>query len=242
MISWWSEEVPFISTFDGNHIVYITIVVGLMAALFRYRKQVKVNAKKIGIIILITSILQQTLLYSWYVLEMGFDVSESLPLHISRVTSLLGIFYLFTKNKKVMDVVFFFSLFAYASFLYPQRIYPITHVIGISYLVNHAITILLPYFAYIAHDWRPNRKSLIHAYSFFLIYFWFVYFLNPFIDGNYFYLKYRPFFHEWPDYIYVPVVLIVVFFGFLLAYQVVKWISLRGTKMENKRVRVIDGE
>lgn len=223
--SWWSMHAPFIRPFDGNHLLYIGIVVLLFIILFRFREQMKSRAKTVGYIILAVSVLQQIFLYSWYMIEMGFDVSESLPLHISRITSLLGIYYLITNNRKVMDVIFFFSLFAYGSFLYPQRIYEITHVIGISYLVNHAITILLPYYAYFAYGYRPTFQSFKRAYVVFFFYFWFVYFLNPLIGGNYFYLKYRPFFREWPDYLYVPTVLIAVLFGFYFAYRIVKRIS-----------------
>ena len=153
---------------------------------------------------------------------MGFDVSESLPLHISRVSTLLGIVYLMTKNEKVLNVLFYFGLFAYGSFFYPQRVYPIYHAIGISFFINHAITILLPIFAAIAYDWRPHLRGVFKAYGWFLVYFVFVYFLNPLIDGNYFYLKYRPFFGSLPDSVYVPLVLIATLGIFFLGYYLSK--------------------
>src|SRR5699024_7027974 len=115
-----------------------------------------------------------------------------LPIHICRISTLLGIWFLITKNTKVLEIMFYFGLFVYGSFFYPSRIYPIDHVIGISFVVNHTITILLPYFGYIAYQWRPSFKGFVKAYSLFLLYFVFVYILNPFINGNYFYLKYRP--------------------------------------------------
>ncbi|WP_163969329.1 YwaF family protein [Oceanobacillus halotolerans] len=233
MNQFWSEDVGFISPFDLQHLFYIAIVVALLLLLHTNRDNVRKNGRRIGIGILIVSLSQQIMLYSWYGLETGFDIGESLPLHISRVTSLLGIYFLLTRNEKVLDIIFYFSLFAYGSFLYPQRVYPITHIIGISFLVNHAITILLPYYGYIAYRWRPNRKGFVRAYTIFLTYFFFVYFLNPLIDGNYFYLKYRPFFSEWPDYLYVPSVLIVTLVGFYAAYRVV-------TRKEKKYEALLD--
>src|SRR5690606_859801 len=86
-------------------------------------------------------------------------------------------------------------------------------------------TILLPYYAYFAYGYRPTFQSFKRAYVVFFFYFWFVYFLNPLIGGNYFYLKYRPFFREWPDYLYVPTVLIAVLFCFYFASMIVKLVS-----------------
>ena len=235
MKSWWDEEATFIHPFDLHHIVYISILLITLVLLLTNRTYVKENAQKIAKVILTISIMQQILLYSWYVFETGFHVSESLPLHISRISSLLGIYFLITKNMKVLDVLFYFGLFAYGSFLYPQRIYPIYHVIGISYVINHTITILLPIFGYIAYRWRPTFKSAFRAYVLFVVYFFFVYFLNPLIDGNYFYLKYRPFFNHWPDYLHIPGVLIVTFVGFLIAYYFVKFLHKVTKDVQNQR-------
>jgi hypothetical protein len=47
-----------------------------------------------------------------------------------------------------------------------------------------------------------------------------VYFLNPIIDGNYFYLKYRPFFKEWPESIYIPFVVIGTLIGFYTGFKI----------------------
>lgn len=214
----WDEAVPYMTIFDEHHIAYIVLMGILLILMITQAKNVKKHADTIRKGILVTSIIQQIGLYSWYIFETGFDISESLPLHISRISSILGIIYLATKNKKVLNVLFYFGLFAYGSFFYPSRVYPFYHLMGISFFINHAVTILLPIFAAIAYDWRPKLPMVFKAYGWFLVYFFFVYFLNPLIDGNYFYLKHRPFFGHLPDYIYVPGVLIVTFGIFLLGY------------------------
>lgn len=229
---WWSEDTPYIEIFGLNHLIYVLILMASITLLLIFRKSVVRNRKKFAIFLLTVSVLQQILLYSWYTFETGFDMSDALPFHICRIATLLGIIFLLTKNKHILEIIFYFGLFAYGSFFYPSRIHPIYHVMGISFLVNHTLTVLLPYFGYIAYGWRPKLKGLFRVYGYFLIYFAFVYFLNPLIDGNYFYLKYRPFFSSWPDYIYVPVVLIVVFIGFLFAYWIVSLIKRKGEKVK----------
>lgn len=124
-----------------------------------------------------------------------------------------------------MDVLFYFGLYAYGSFFYPSRVYPIYHMLGLSFLLNHLITILLPIFAAIAYDWRPKLSRFFYAYGWFLIYFIIVYLLNPLIDGNYFYLKYRPFFSDLPEVVYVPLVLIFTLLIFLLGYSLYRFAS-----------------
>jgi hypothetical integral membrane protein (TIGR02206 family) len=232
MIDLWSEDVEYIRPFDMDHIIYIGILIITLFLMLKNYNYVKINSKNIGNIILGISIFQQILLYSWYFLETDFDLSEALPLHICRISTLLGIYFLITKNTKVLDLIFYFGLFAYGSFLYPSRVYPIYHAIGISFLINHAVTLLLPYFGYIAFGWRTNLKGLIKSYIFFLFYFVFVYFLNPLIDGNYFYLKYRPFFKNWPEYIYVPTLLVFTLVIYIFAYRIVSFITKHNLKRE----------
>lgn len=226
----WDEEVPFISLFDGHHLFYILLMGILLFLLITQYQFVQKNADRVSRWILGASVAQQILLYSWYIFETGFDVSESLPLHISRISSILGIVFLITKNKKVLDILFYFGLFAYGTFFWPQRVYPVYHAIGISFFVNHAITILLPIFAAIAYDWRPTLRAACKAYGWFFVYFFFVYFLNPLIDGNYFYLKYRPFLGHLSDLLYVPIVLLATFLIFLIGFSAAKLIERISTK------------
>lgn len=190
----------------------------LLLILIKYYKQIQLNQVTVRKWILGILVVQQVSLYSWYIFETGFDIGESLPLHISRLSSILCIAYLMTTKKRVMDVLFYFGLYAYGSFLYPSRVYPIYHLMGLSFFINHAVTILLPIISTITTGWRPTIPALFKAYGWFLLYFFFVYFLNPLIDGNYFYLKYRPFFSHLPDSQYVPLVLAATFVIFLIGY------------------------
>lgn len=223
----WSEDVPYIHIFDVHHNLYIVLMVILLVLLIKYYKQIQLRQDAVRKCILGILVIQQVGLYFWYILEMGFDIGESLPLHISRVSSILCIVYLITTKRKIMDVLFYFGLYAYGSFLYPSRVYPIYHLMGLSFFINHAVTILLPIIAAITTEWRPTLPELFRAYGWFLIYFFFVYFLNPLIDGNYFYLKHRPFFGHLSDTQYVPLVLFATFVIFLIGYYVSRLIEER---------------
>ena len=155
----WSQHTPYIEPFDMQHLIYIGILVSILALMIRNRDSLRENRKLYGMVILGLSVFQQILLYTWYWMEMGFNLSESLPLHICRISTLLGIWFLISKKHKVLDVMFFFGLYAYGSFLYPSRVYPVQHAIGISFVLNHAITILLPWFGHIAARAAAAKRS-----------------------------------------------------------------------------------
>ena len=85
----------------------------------------------------------------------------------------------------------------------------------------------VPKIAAITTDWRPTLPALFKAYGWFIIYFFFIYFLNPLIDGNYFYLKHRPFFGHLLDTQYVLLVLFATFGIFLIGYYASRLIDDR---------------
>ncbi|GAA4873040.1 hypothetical protein GCM10025788_09060 [Serinicoccus chungangensis] len=91
-----------------------------------------------------------------------------------------------------MDVLFSFGLWAWASFAYPQNIQPPTTLLGLSFFVNHAVTLLLPALAWLTTDWRPSVPALWRAFGWFGLYLCVAVAANAAFDGNYFYQRERP--------------------------------------------------
>ena len=209
----------FIQPFGPNHLLYIGIVIVIGILLFSNIKFVRKYRDQISLIVLIISLIQQCILYGSYLLFFKFDLSESMPLHISRINSILGIIYLATKNKQVIKILSFTGFFALLSFLYPSRVQGITHPLGVSFLVNHTITLLLPFFAMIAYDFRIQKSDKQLPFIFLMVYMMTVYFINPLVNGNYFYLVMRPFafLNGLPDCLYLAICAIVTFALFSVA-------------------------
>lgn len=228
MNSFWDKDVPFIPLLGPDHLLYIGIMVACLLGLILGRRWVRASAETVRICLLVVSVLQFLTLYAWYATEFSFDPSEALPLHISRVSTILGIWFLATKNLRVMDVLFYFGLFAYVTFLLPQRIYPADHAIGWSFVVSHVVTILVPLFAAIAYGWRPSVGGLMRAFGWFLLYFAVVLVVNPLVDGNYFYLKHRPVLAGLPSPLYEIVAVSVTFAAFWVGYGASRLLA-RGT-------------
>ena len=143
-----------------DHLMYVALLVLAAALLIGCRRWVREHARQVHAGVLIVSVTQQMLMYGVYVAT-GWGWAQVLPLHISRVSALLCVVYLATGSERVMDVLFYFSLWAWFSFSYPQDISPITNLFGWSFLINHVITLLMPVLAWVTTDWdEPSRGWL----------------------------------------------------------------------------------
>lgn len=209
----------FIKPFGPNHLLYIGIVIMVGFLLFTNIPFVRKHRDQISMMVLIISIIQQCILYGYYLLFFKFDLSESLPLHISRINSIFGIIYLATKSKLVIRILSFTGAFALLSFLYPSRVQSITHPLGISFLVNHIITLLLPFFTMVVYDFRIQKADKQLPFILMMVYMMIVYVINPIVNGNYFYLVKRPFafLNGMADSLYLILCAVVTFVLFSVA-------------------------
>lgn len=202
MSSFLDPLVPYISLFGTDHLLALVTVVAALALLLGFRTTVRAQAGVLRWAFLLLSLAQQTALYWYQVAVAGWDWGDSMPLHLSRLTTLVLMVYLLTGRRALLEVGFYLGLYAYATFVYPQRIQPMDHLMGWSFLISHAVTILVPVFAGIAYGWRPTVRGLWRAFGWFLAYFVVVLAVNAITDGNYFYLKHRPFLQALPDPLY----------------------------------------
>ncbi|MDD4774308.1 MAG: hypothetical protein PHZ09_12030 [Eubacteriales bacterium] len=86
----------------------------------------------------------------------------------------------------------------------------------------------MPYYGMIAYNMKLKKGDKNKAFLFFVIYLVFVYFINPLVDGNYFYLKHRPVFPDLPDYIYLPGAMLFTYVLFCAG----EWVFMRVQKRQ----------
>ncbi|WP_300408631.1 TIGR02206 family membrane protein [Lagierella sp.] len=219
----------FIKPFGLDHFIYMTIFLLFAIILFKKKDAIAKNQSTITKVILVTSIIQQIVLYGSYLFLEDFNPAVSLPLHISRINTIMGILYLITRDRDIYKIISFTGFFALLSFLYPSQVHKISHPIGISFLVNHIITLLMPFYIRICFEEELPWEGKNFAFGFFLTYLMAVYTLNPLIDGNYFYLVNRPItlLNEIPDLGYL--ILCSIF-----AYVMFSLVELLYRHLENK--------
>ncbi|MFI3173091.1 MAG: TIGR02206 family membrane protein [Eubacteriales bacterium] len=194
-ISWFYEaDAATVTPYSAPHVLYLLVCFYTIYQVVKHRKMIaekKDTCRKIAFGVILFQ--QVVLLYGWYYFMTGFDITVSLPLHICRIASLLALIFICTEDTRLMDVIFYFSVFALTSFFYPLDVYNFAHVNGISYMINHLMTVLTPICAAIIYKWRPTWAGYRRGVICFTIYFVTVYILNPIIGSNYFYLVNRPF-------------------------------------------------
>lgn len=225
----------YIQVFGLEHFIYLGGVIFLGLFLFTKKKWITVNRDVVTNILIIVLLIQQLILYSSYVLLNQFTLGESLPFHISRISTIMVIVFLIKKNKKLYNTLCYFGVFAYLSFIYPSRIYGITHPLGISYFVSHAVTLLLPYYGMIAYQMKIETKERINSFKWLISYIIFCLIVNPLIDGNYFYLKEKPLFSSLPDIVYVPLLVVFSYFLFIFVEKIYRFINMQLLYSNNRR-------
>ncbi len=199
-----SPDAAYVTPYGVAHTIYLIFCVVSVTLFIKNKDFIIIHKKLFKKIFLIALAIQQVFfLYGWYALCTPNFWSEGLPLQLCRVASVLTIVFLITENKIVLNVLSYFSVYALISLFYPLSVYNFTHISGLSYMINHLITVLIPIFAVMILGWYINWKSFMHATIGFSIYFPLAVLANLIPGSNYFYLIERPFWNDMPSALYM---------------------------------------
>ncbi len=217
---------PYVKLYSLEHILYLLFCFAAVCMMVRFRRQVLAKRDTLSKVFLGIILFQQIfLMYGWYYFAYDDFLAGGLPLEMCRISSLLTIIFLITKDNRFMDVVFYFSIYALISLFYPLSVYHFRHVNGVSYMINHLMTVLMPIFGAIAYNWRPTWKSFRRASIAFTVYLPVAILANHLTGGNYFYLVERPFWNGMSAWLFDGLAYAVTIGGFALATCLVHWIT-----------------
>ncbi len=235
----YAEGMPFVKAYSWPHLAYLAVCALLIFLTVYYRKVLFKHRERIAIIAECISIFQQVfLLYGWSFMVAANYWEDGLPLHMCRVACICGVIFLFNKNHKVMDIMFSFGIFALVSLFYPAGVYHFLHISGISYMINHILTVLIVLFAALCYDWRPSWKGFWRSVIAFSIFMPLTMTANAIIPkANYFYLTDRPFAFLMPIplYIYAPFIYFFVIGCFALIHFIMIELIKRFVKTDRKQ-------
>lgn len=217
-----NPDVPFTTPGDFSYFSYLILLMLSFYVIYRLRFKISRNAEKVLTIFLILSISQRVLISTWYLINDDYSLAYSLPFQICRVVIWLIIIQYFVRKDFLNQVIFYMSLFAYGAFIYPIGIYPVWHMAGWAFFLLHAVNVVFPFAMHYATGFTPGLKGVFQAYGAFIIYFFIVYFLNPVVGGNYFFINNRPFFHDMGEGVYAAVNLAGTLLGFLTVYGIIR--------------------
>lgn len=210
---------PGIDYFPRTHLEIMLSVVLLAIIIIHFKDDLRNNNKYqiIGKTFLLTTlVIQQILLYSWYVYTGNFTLKESLPLYPCRISELLCIILLIKMNNKYFDLLFYWGLSgAIMALLTPDTAnlgFP--NAMFIQFFLGHIGIILTIIFLGIIYDYNPTKKSLLNSYKVSWFYILIIIVLNKITGGNYAYLAAKPespFLNKLPKFPYF----IPLFIGFM---------------------------
>ncbi len=219
-----NPDTSFVEPGDFSYFSYIILLVFAFYVIYRLKFRISRNAQAVLFIFLLISLFQRVLINSWYLINDDYSTAYSLPFQICRVVIWLIIIQYFVRKDFLNQAIFYLGLFAYAAFIYPIGIHPVWHMAGWAFFILHASNVLFPFAMHYAVGFVPSLKGVFQAYLVFVVYFFFVYFLNPVVGGNYFFINDRPFFHEMGEAMYVTVNLAGTLTGFLAVYFIIRLI------------------
>lgn len=182
--------------FSIYHIISLLIILFIILLIYKFKDAIHDSVYKeiCSYIIGFTLILHQISIYIWYITNNRFNLKESLPLYLCRISIILCIIMIFTKSHKIFDIVYFWGLggATIALIFHDTSLYPFPHYIFIQFFISHGFILIATFFMMFVYRYTPNLNSLIRTLNWTLIYFSLTIPINYLVDGNYCYLRYRP--------------------------------------------------
>jgi hypothetical integral membrane protein (TIGR02206 family) len=210
--------------------------------MFLHQDTVKKNEKTIFVVVLILLTWSQLARYGFSLLRDGFHPAEYLPFFICRISSLVLLYYVITKDKRVESFLFYWGATGLAGVIYPNG-----HISNIANLtetfyIDHFLLGLTPIYLVLFRGFKPNRKNLLQITFFMFVVLLIFIPINNNFGTDFFYTKnqsiFKIVFPNIPDTIYgvdvsfssiifVIVHTITAYFYFLGIYKLLAPVSVK---------------
>ncbi|WP_454960199.1 YwaF family protein [Filifactor alocis] len=186
-------------TFSTSHCVMLGLIALIVILLLLSKKVGFSDSKNIlRYSFIVALMLQQFMLYSWYMLNQQFSIHDSLPLYPCRIWQIVALLLLVTKKDHFFSISYLMGIpCAMVALLGPDVSgvgFP--NVMFIQFFIGHGLLIIVPTYMYACHGKRLNEKSFLVALKMFLYYVITVKIVNRILDANYGYVNYPPYNNE----------------------------------------------
>lgn len=241
----WSSTPPvkLFKPYGIDHILALIFAVLIGVIIVRNRKKWEEEKykKRIKIPFIIVLIIHQFMIYSWYISSGHFNVQESLPLYLCRISAILALVLLITESKKVFDVLYFWGLGgALVALIFPDTGgYVFPHIMYIQFFTAHSLIVLSVCYMMALKGYKPDRESFKRTVVWTIIYVCVVVIVNNLTGANYCFFRQKPITPTPIDYLppypfYVPSWILLFLSGFYLMYLPFKIINIRKKSKKNE--------
>jgi hypothetical integral membrane protein (TIGR02206 family) len=127
--------------FGLSHIVPIIFIVFGVFMIYRYRLQLRrlQHEKTIRYTLAGIAIFAEVSFQIWQMAHGAWDFADSLPLHLCRLTNYLGIYVMLTKDKRVFEIAYFWSLSGVVSVLFPDILHGPDRFRYYHFMISHIL-------------------------------------------------------------------------------------------------------
>lgn len=212
-------DVPFDEravVFSIEHIMYLLTVILFVVLFFVFKDKLTENKELFRKVLFRVSLTTFIIFNIWSLVITGFALESGLPIHMCRMATIIGLFYMYTNNMKYFPVLYYMSVFAVIAILYPSNVHPIyTHIVGYTYQVSHLVIVLVWLYGVFIDGYRPTLESMKKIMLGFVIMLLLVWQFNYLVgDGEYLYLRAdvnRPFLKSMSDPMWLSFVTVLGF-------------------------------
>lgn len=238
------EGVYFVNYSSVHFIIIFIAIVGIYF-LYRYKDHLQMGEKKklIKSIIGTVLLLQQGILYLWYIFTGYSSIKESLPLYNCRVAIICTALALLTDRKFFKNIAVYWGV--YGSILALAYVegdpFAFPHYTGLSFFLGHIFLLWGTFFILLVDGYKLNKVNLKATIRFTTIYHLALLAFNLLIKANYDYLISPPFFQalaqDLPQIIY-SFIAILAFDIFILGFYSIVKLMEKSKKIKKKGMAI----
>lgn len=205
--------------FGTSHM--LTIVVMTLIAMLIIRSGKNANEATRGrfrLVMVVVFIFWEAEWQIWHLMTDTWNLQNNLPLHMCSMMIWVSVYGLWTGDRRVYPLMYFFGISgAVQAIITPDSLHAFPHLRYLNTIISHGLLVISGLWVVLVEGYRPTFKAMWSSILGLNIYAAIIYVFDLWIGANYLYVTEKPalpsimdFFPEWPWYIPVLEVLIVL--------------------------------
>lgn len=193
MNNWfYNPNVPF-HMWSLSHLLTISTIIVLIVCVFIFRKRLTPFRRPIRISVGLLLIISRLSLDLWYVTTDQWRIGSSLPLELCSIASLLAAIMLLTKNKFLLEVLYFIAIGgAMMAILTPDLYFGFPQYRFFQFFIDHFFLILAPLLMIWFYNYHITLRSVLKSFLFLNAIAAVVFIINQLLSANYMFLREKP--------------------------------------------------
>ena len=238
----FSEEIGIeLPWFGFWHLLQIFITIFVVFFIIRYKDHLRnyKHEKRVRIGIGITLIILELSIHLWYLFNNSWELTHRLPLDLCTINIYLSIVLIFTKNRNLFSIIYFWGFGAVLSVLFPDVPYGPDRFRYYQFFFAHMMFLWIYMYMIFVHRFHPTVKEFFRSCMvLFVLAIGIVLPINFLLNENYMFVVSADgtpleIYEHLGQFWYTSITVVVIFFVALLWYSPI-YLYLRKNKLIQK--------